>query len=460
MKRFICAVMAFFCVLTQFPSPSFAEFDPESISTPYIVLMDASTGNVLYERASNEHAYPASTTKIMTCILALEMCESPTEIVTVGGTVENRGSVAGIHRGEEIPLIDLLYGVMLRSGNDAARAVAEHFGNGEESAFVELMNKKASSLGMTNTHFVKSNGLHKDDHYSTAYDMAILTRYALQNETFRTIVSTVTYHAAPTNKNSEGYVWNNSNRLLFTPEEKSDITYPYCTGVKTGDTAQAGRCLVASAEKDGVTLIVVLFGDMENKVPTEYRFENAAKFFDWGFANYSVIDASELDIESTMTLPVAGAASDDPENGNLTLNISMEGIRISGLKEEIQDIMSNPSAITNSYVLENTLQAPIKAGVSVGTIFYKYNGNPLFSAELVSSRDVLAPESEVTGPNSSPIIVQGKTQDKESGSHTWLFWALLCLILLVAIVVLRLLTMRTTKRRSVRRRPGYRIYRR
>ncbi len=464
LKRFICAVTAFFCILCLFPRTSLAQFDPESVSTPYIVLMDAATGNVLYERNATERAYPASTTKIMTCILALEMCQSQDEIVKAGDPVESRGSVAGITRGEEMPLIDMLYGVMLRSGNDTARAVAEHFGNGEESAFVELMNQKAASLGMTKTHFVKSNGLHKDDHYSTAYDMAILTRYAMQNPDFRKIVSTVSYHAEPTNKDSDGYDWNNSNRLLYTPEDKTDITYPYATGVKTGDTAQAGRCLVASAEKDGITLLLVLFGDMENKVPTEYRFENAAKFFDWGFENYAVLDASMLDIETTMALPVAGASPDDPEKGNLTLNIDLDGVRISGLKSEIAEIQADPSGISSTYVLESTLQAPIKAGSTVGTIYYKYNGLSLFSASLIASRDVLAPESiEVSSPNASPIIVQGRNgDDKESdSSHAWLFWALLCFVLLVVIVVLRLLSMRSSRRGvSRRRRSNYRIYRR
>ncbi len=463
MKRFISAVTAFFCVLCFFPHTSLAEFDPESVSTPYIVLMDADTGNVLYERSSTERAYPASTTKIMTCILALELCSSLDETVKVGDTVEDRGSVAGLCRGEEMPLIDMLYGVMLRSGNDAARAVAEHFGNGVESTFVDLMNQKAAALGMTGTHFVKSNGLHKDDHYTTAYDMAILTRYAMQNPTFRQIVGTVSYHAEPTNKDSDGYDWNNSNRLLYTPEDKADITYPYATGVKTGDTAQAGRCLVASAQKDGVTLIIVLFGDMENKVTAEYRFENAAKFFDWGFANYSVLDASLLNIETTMALPVAGAASDDPENGNLTLNIDLDGVRISGLKSEISAIEADPSGITSTYVLESTLQAPISAGTIVGTIYYKYNGLSLFSANLVASRDVLAPEGDVSNPNASPIMVQGRKGDADAGSsHAWLFWALLCLVLLAVIVVLRIITMRSKRRypSNRRKRSGYRIYRR
>lgn len=468
MKRFSCAALALLMVCIMLPSTGLAAFDPESVSTPYIVLMDAATGNILYERQSNTRAYPASTTKIMTCILALEMCGSLDEIVTAGDVVEDRGSTAGISRGEQMPLNDMLYGTMLRSGNDTARAVAEHFGNGSEAEFVELMNQKAASLGMVNTHFVKSNGLHKDDHYSTAYDMALLTQYALKNPAFDQIVSTKSYHAAPTNKDSDGYDWNNSNRLLFTPEDtktgelKEDITYPYATGVKTGDTAQAGRCLVASAQKDGVTLILVLFGDMENKVPTEYRFENAAKFFDWGFENYASIDASMLGLENTIMLPVADADSADPENGNLCVNIMLEGVHISGLKEDVAAMQADTSQITSSYVLENTLQAPVKAGDLVGTIYYKYNGKPLCSAEMLASRDVLC-ASQVNGtqPGASPIIVNNDGKSGEDSSHSWLFWALLCCGLLLIIIVIKLLSMRNSRRRaSRRRRPGYRIYRR
>lgn len=461
--------MAFFCVCALLcPSVAKAEFDPESISTPYIVLMDAATGNVLYERAGTERAYPASTTKIMTCILAIEMCNSLDEIVTVGEHVESRGSRAGLTRYEEMPLIDMLYGVMLRSGNDASRAIAEHFGGGEESAFAEIMNKKAAELGMTGTHFVKSNGLHEDDHYSTAYDMAVLTRYAMQNPTFREIVSTVSYHAAPTNKDSDGYDWNNSNRLFFTPEDEKDITYPYATGVKTGDTAQAGRCLVASAQKDGVELILVLFGDMEGRVPTEYRFENAAKFFDWGFENYALLDASTLDIESTMQVPVKNAASDDPEGGNLTVHISLGGIQISGLKSDIAAIQADPEGISSTYVWEDTVEAPIAAGTVLGTIYYKYDGYSLFSADLVASRDVAAANGSALNPqSSSPITLNSEEVEKEKdSSRAWLFWALVCLLLLILIIVLRLLSMRSTRRRrrsgrNVRsRRSTYRVYRR
>ena len=264
MKRIISLVLIFILALGVLPVCAAAdEFDPESVSTPYICLMDAATGTVLYEKNSKAQAYPASTTKIMTCILAIENAADINEIVNTGSDVEKRGSTCHFSRNEEMPLIDMLYGMMMFSGNDAAKAIAEHIG-GSESGFADMMNKKAAELGMTGTHFVKPNGLHKEDHYSTAYDMAVLTRYAMRNETFRKIVSTATYNAAPTNKDSDGYQWYNSNRLLYTKEGEADYKYKYATGVKTGDTTAAGRCLVASAEKDGVELILVLFGDYDS----------------------------------------------------------------------------------------------------------------------------------------------------------------------------------------------------
>lgn len=467
MKRYVSAVLAFLFAVCLLPAKGTAtEFNPASISTPYVCLMDASTGAVLYEKNAYTKAYPASTTKIMTCILAIEMCESLNEIVTVGDSVETRGSLVNIVRREQMPLIDMIYGMMLRSGNDAARAIAEHFA-GSESAFAQLMNDKAAALGMTGTTFVKSNGLHADDHYTTAYDMALLSRYCMQNETFRTIVSTTEYHAAPTNKDSKGYDWTNTNRLLYTPENKNNLTYRYATGIKTGDTAQAGRCLVASAEKDGVELVLVLFGDYENKVSSDYRFENAAKIFEWAFSNYASISVSTLGLESTIQLSVTGTdVSTDAEGGKLTLNINLTGLKTSGTKETIAAVQADPGSITSSYVLDRNLAAPIYEGEIVGTMYYKFDGNPLFEAELIASRNVLEagsiPTSVTFNPEATPLSFVDMSGNG-TGNYAWVFWALAALVLLVAILALRgAVTRRTRRRRSPkgRRRSSYKVYKR
>jgi serine-type D-Ala-D-Ala carboxypeptidase (penicillin-binding protein 5/6) len=455
LKRFISLVLVLLLALCAVPLTASAdEFDPDSVTTPYICLMDAATGTVLYEKNSKEQAYPASTTKIMTCILAIENAEDINEIVNTGANVETRGSTCHFSRNEEMPLIDMLHGMMMFSGNDAAKAIAEHFG-GSESGFAEMMNAKASELGMTGTHFVKPNGLHKEDHYTTAYDMALLTRYAMQNETFREIVSTATYTAAPTNKDSDGYQWYNTNRLLYTKEGETDYKYKYATGVKTGDTTAAGRCLVASAEKDGVELILVLFGDYENKVPGEYRFENAAKFFDWGFENYISVSADSLGLETTMQLPVSNASLEDAEGGMLTVNIDLSGLTLNGMKETVNTIQATPSLLTTSYVTTKKLEAPITAGEELGTISYQYNGVTLFTAPFTASRDVAAAASVVdstSAPNDSPLIVSNPTDDGESSGSGWLFWVLLLVALIIIVVIAKVLSTRRRRRRARKRR--------
>ncbi|HWQ57983.1 MAG TPA: D-alanyl-D-alanine carboxypeptidase family protein, partial [Clostridia bacterium] len=428
----------------------------DSVSTPYVCLMDAASGTVLYEKGAYEKAFPASTTKVMTCILALELASDINEVVTVGDSVETKGSVINILPGEKMPLIDLLYGMMLESGNDAARAIAEHF-SGSESAFVQKMNEKAQSLGMTGTSFVKSNGLHKDDHFTTAYDMALLARYAMQNATFREIVSTETYDATPTNRDSDGYHWENTNKLIHTKEGETSYEYQYATGIKTGDTTNAGRCLVAAAKKDGVELVLVLFGDYQSEVSGDYRFENAAKFFEWGFANYSTLDASTLGLANTLQAAVEGASADDAEGGLLTLNIDFTGVNIVALKDTIEEIRQDPSLLTCTKALDK-LAAPIEQGQKVGMVSYQYDGATMFTAPVYASRAVAAAGSgPASQPSTSPIAVEttppGGAGEK---NNSWVFWVCLAGALAILFVIARLIAVKRRRRRAPRRRKAYR----
>ena len=173
-KRIVSLFSLALCLAVLFtavPAGAEMEFDIESITTKHILLMDAETGSVLYEKGGRQRAYPASTTKIMTCILTLEKCKDLNEVVTIGA-VTSRGSVMGIKEGEHIKLKDLLYGLMLFSGNDAAEAIANHVA-GSKDAFVNMMNEKAQKLGMTEPHFVNPNGLQEEKHYSSAEELAI-----------------------------------------------------------------------------------------------------------------------------------------------------------------------------------------------------------------------------------------------------------------------------------------------
>ena len=239
-----------------------------STSTAYeYILMDARTGRILAGKNYNTPALIASITKIMTCILAIESNKLD-ETVTVTDVIKDSyGSGIYIEVDEKIKLKDLLYGLMLRSGNDAALMISEYIG-GSTEAFVELMNKKAKEIGMTKTKFVNPSGLDNSDsgNYSTAYDMALLTRYAMKNKYYREIVKTKT-HTVKTNKKT--YIWKNKNKLLS--EE-------YITGGKTGYTEKAKRTLVSTASSDNIDLIVVTIRDSDDwnthKSLYQYAFNN------------------------------------------------------------------------------------------------------------------------------------------------------------------------------------------
>lgn len=215
------------------------------------ILIDASSGRVLFEKNANEKLGMASTTKIMTAVIALENSDL-SEIVTVSqNAAATEGSSMYLNSGEKIKMESLLYGLMLNSGNDAATAIAEHIG-GDISGFAELMNKKAHELNLKATHFKNPHGLDDKEHYSTAHDMAILARYAMKNEKFREIVFAKTKAVEQDGKESKRFL-KNHNRLLSM--------YEYCTGIKTGYTKSCGRCLVTSAQKNGTELIAVTLCD-------------------------------------------------------------------------------------------------------------------------------------------------------------------------------------------------------
>ncbi|MFO1441758.1 D-alanyl-D-alanine carboxypeptidase [Bacillus sp. Bva_UNVM-123] len=219
-----------------------------SVSARSAILMEQSSGRVLFEKDAHVRSRIASITKIMTAIIAIESGQME-EIVKVSeNAVRAEGSSAYLIPGEKIKLEDLVYGLMLRSGNDAAVAIAEHVG-GSLDGFVYLMNKKAEEIGMVNTHFANPHGLDDhENHYSTAYDMALLTRYAMNNDEYKKISSTK-IHRTPHPTESWEREWKNKNRLLEM--------YEYCTGGKTGFTKRAKRTLVTTATKGEMDLIAV-----------------------------------------------------------------------------------------------------------------------------------------------------------------------------------------------------------
>ncbi|WP_337020232.1 D-alanyl-D-alanine carboxypeptidase family protein [Oceanobacillus massiliensis] len=239
-----------------------------SVSANNAILIEQSTGRVLFEKNANDQASIASITKIMTAIIAIESGKMEEMAEASREAIYTEGSSIYLEQGERMKLEDLVYGLMLRSGNDAAVAIAEHVG-GSEDGFIFLMNEKAKWLGMTNSHFDNPHGLDSDTHYSSAYDMGLLMRYAMENDLFKKITASETYKSE-----NRSYSWQNKNKLLTQ-------FYEYCTGGKTGYTKKTGRTLVSTAEKDGVELIAVTLDAPDD-------WQDHMSMFEWGFDNYQM----------------------------------------------------------------------------------------------------------------------------------------------------------------------------
>lgn len=232
------------CVTLMLSYPSLVKGYEGQVSAQQAVAIDATTGRVLFDKDMDRPRPIASITKVMTALLAIEYGNLEEKVNVSKAATEVEGSSIYLEENEKMTLEDLLYGLMLRSGNDAAIAIAEHIG-GSEEGFVHLMNEKAQYIGMTNTNFANPHGLDEEGHYSSAYDIALLMKHAMENELFQKISGTTSYLS----KNRE-YKWFNKNKLLTK-------LYPHCTGGKTGFTRKAGRTLVTTAERDGISLIVV-----------------------------------------------------------------------------------------------------------------------------------------------------------------------------------------------------------
>lgn len=392
-------------------------FDLEALAEDTVFLVNLSDPHhsiLGLERNADEKRYPASTTKIMTCIIALEQSQwdEPVKISKRACNLSERNSKMGLKPGETFPMIDLLYGLMLPSGNDAAIAIAEHLG-GSIDGFAKLMNEKAKSLGMTGTHFMNPHGLHHSEHYTTARDLAILTAYAFENDTFRTIVGTVEYKATSTDGRT--LVLRTANRLLrditantYTPYS---CLYEYAIGVKTGDTHLAGKCLVAAAQKgDTVYLLVLLHGKnapeaLKGRDRDEYlaqRFYDAAKLFEYAFANDIVtLDTNEL---IHRCLPETYAVAPDPSRTFATeilYRIDWDSSDKLTLPRWQADMFARDPFPEEylSYVID-TYSAPV--GTKAGTVSIAFNGKLTFKGDLIAEDYTYPPTPE---PTEDPIYI-------------------------------------------------------
>lgn len=274
--------------------PNWPQGDPVNAETA--ILMDADTGAILYAKSIEKQEYPASITKIMTTLIALEK-GNLSDVVTFSEnavySIEYGSSHLGLTAGEELTLEQCLYGIMLASANEISNAVAEHIG-GDIETFVGMMNEKAQELGCTNTHFVNVHGLHDENHYVCAKDMALIMQAALKNEKFREIIGTVEYNFPETNLVDEVRYFINHHKMI----SEEGMLYDGCIGGKNGYTDEAWNTLVTAAERDGMTIISVVL-----RCPGQYvSYDDTKVLLDYGFANFhdaQIANTNSADIEIT-----------------------------------------------------------------------------------------------------------------------------------------------------------------
>ena len=338
-----------------------------TVDSEAAIVMEQETGTILYSKNMDTQLYPASITKIMTALIVLENCELD-EIVTFSedAVYKNEGDTSHIARdvGEQMTVEQTLYGMMLESANECAWALGEHVTGGDIDAFVDMMNAKAEELGCKNTHFSNPNGLPDEDHYTSAYDMALISRAAYAIPKFAEIVGTKSYTIPPTNKHSDSTPLNNHHCML-NYYKTSAYLYDYCLGGKTGYTTEAGSTLVTYARKDNMTLIVVT---MNAKSPAHYV--DTRNLFDYCFDNFTIYNVSENATISNEDTDVTGILSESID----LIKIDTDGIIVLPKTATFNDATSTVVSYTD----------PDDSNV-VGQMYFEYANMRVGSANLIFS---------------------------------------------------------------------------
>ncbi len=352
-------LFAVFCTLTCGIRVSAAREDEPPIRSNVALLCEAETGEILYEKNIHQKAFPASTTKIMTALLALENCEMD-EPVTVTrdalNTVTPGSSIAGLQNGEVLTMYEMLECLLVASGNDAASVIAAHIGGSVEQ-FVAMMNERSEELGCTGTHYTNPSGLHDENHYTTAEDLFKVTQEAMKHQEFMDIVGSAQVVIPETNKVDHPRYFNNTNQLI-SQAVTSENLYSKATGIKTGHTTPAGYCLVSSAEDQDCTLIaVVLGGYIDEDTGRNYSYVDSINLFLWGFSHFSyrtIVSSSDLVTELEISLA--------REQDFVILRAAED---VTAFLHEDDDL---DELFTKSISVRENITAPVESGEVLGTM--------------------------------------------------------------------------------------------
>lgn len=344
------------------------------------ILIDSKTGKIICGKNVHEKMYPASVTKILTAIIAIENCE-PTDMLTASRnavmSIPSGYSNAAIQPNESVVFKDLLDMFLIHSANEIGYIFAEHISRSVEN-FATLMNEKAKELGCLNTHFTNPSGIHDKDHYTTAYDMALITKYCMKNETFRKVVSTKSCVIEPTEKFDEKRYYNNTNDLI---DKSSRYYYEYAIGVKTGFTSQAKNCLIAASLKDDIELITVALGAEATEDGRSGRYVDSINLFNYGYENYKMQKIAEKNTKIDEI--VIENANKETKNLPLLLENSINALTPNTF---------NKTQLKPSITLTENLTAPISENTVVGTITYEIDG-VTYTTNLLAGHNVIEKEN-------------------------------------------------------------------
>lgn len=402
------------------------------------LLVDAQSGEILFSNNSRVRMYPASTTKIATLYLGIVNGPALDEVITVpseAADIASDSSVIPIKPGDRMTYRDLLYSFMMTSGNDGANAIAVLTG-GSISAFVESMNNWVNEIGCTGTHFVNAHGLHDEQHYTTAQDLALMARVAMENEVFQAIVACARYDMTITRNGETVQKTVQTRNTLLIPDQK--YYYSDCIGVKTGHTGKAGYCFVGAAQRDGMRVISVVLNCPED----QHKWYDSAKLFEYGFTRYEEMPVQTLfdAIQDTLaTVTVSNADGGDIGNGKLALNLSNVSTGDFSLKVVSGSDSAREKALSDfrenvEIVLRSDIEAPIAQGEILGQLRYVSELGGVLTAELSASRSVeKQPDPTPTPePTAVPMFYFGNDDGRMGGIIRTLFILLVAVLIMVA----------------------------
>ena len=406
-----------------------------SVAAKAALLIDLNTGRAVYEQDADERVYPASLTKIMTCLLALEN-GNLSDVVTVSASalddLDADSSVAGLQVGEQMTLENLLYCMMVVSGNDACNVIAEHIA-GSITDFVRMMNQRAYELGCLNTHFSNPHGLHDENHYTTARDLSIITQAALKSENFRQIVDTYEYQLPDDNVRQNIPKLKTTNMLIYRSMSNS-LYYSRAHGIKTGYTSQAGRCVISEATGDGLDLLGIVCGAATTILDSGdllmENFTECARLFDYGFDNYSY-----LPIMSPL-YPV--------DQVKINNSAGAEAVAVAP-QDEIKVLLPNDydpdKLVTDIQLNSDSVDAPVREGDVLGSATVTYAGEILGQTKLLAITDVARSEISSAAAGTGAYI-----------QKNWWKWVVIAIFVAVGVILALIVFYQLRKRRYRRMR--------